>query len=76
MLSQLFSAVAVGVAAVTIVGAYSQESAFQLRQENQPNYWPRQGTTLSGRYQNGSWVPLPLRSSYGEFRGGSPSSGK
>ena len=76
MLSKLFAAVAVGVTAVTIGAAYTQRSAFQLRQEQQPNYWPRRGTVLSGRYRNRVWVPLPLRSTYGEFRGGSPSSGK
>jgi hypothetical protein len=76
MLTKLFAAIAFLVALITITSALTQRSALVLRQEQQPYYWARHGTNLSGRYYGGRWQPDPLRSTYGEFRGGGPSAGK
>lgn len=76
MLTKLFAAAAFLIALMTIVSAFTQRSALVLRQEQQPYYWARYGTNLSGRYYGGSWQPNPLRSTYGEFRGGGPGAGK
>ncbi|NJK29564.1 MAG: hypothetical protein HC851_15550 [Acaryochloris sp. RU_4_1] len=76
MLTKLFAVTTIGVVATSILAAYTQRSAFQLRQERQPNYWSRRSTTLSGGYRRGIWVVSPTRSSYGSFRGGSLGVGK
>lgn len=75
-MTKIFAAAALLIVLVAIVGAYRQRSALYLRQEAQPNYWPRHGTVLSGRYQGNIWQPLPIRSAFGAFQGGGPSSGK
>lgn len=76
MLSKLFASVAMGVAIATILAGYTQRSALRLGQDKQPDYWPRRGTSLSGGYRGGVWVPLPSRRGFGGFRGGGPSAGK
>ncbi len=76
MLTKLFSVATIGIVAASILAAYTQRSAFQLRQERQPNYWARRGTRTSGRYRGGVWVVSPARSSYSGFRGGSLGMGK
>lgn len=76
MLTKLFAVATVGIVAASILAAYTQRSAFQLRQERQPNHWRRRGTTTSGRYRGGVWVVSPARSSYSGFRGGSLGVGK
>lgn len=76
MLTKLFSVATVGIVAASILAAYTQRSAFQLRQERQPNHWTRRGTRTSGRYRGGVWVVSPARSSYSGFRGGSLGVGK
>lgn len=55
---------------------FRQTSAFNLGEENQKNFWPRNNTTSSGVYVGGVWRPSSVRSSYGNFSGGGPSAGK
>lgn len=76
MTSKLFALITVLIASAAIYSAYTQRSAFFLRQERQSSYWPRHRTRLSGRYRNGVWISTPSRQSYGQFRGGGPSFGK
>ncbi len=76
MLTKLFAAATIGIVATSIFAAYTQRSAFQLRQERQSNHWRRRGTTMSGRYRGGIWVVSPARRSYSGFRGGSLGVGK
>ncbi|MBF2028342.1 MAG: hypothetical protein IGS48_16510 [Oscillatoriales cyanobacterium C42_A2020_001] len=76
MLSKLFAAAAIAIAAITLTAGFTQQAALVLRQENQDNYWPRYDTQSSGTYRSGVWVSSPLRSSYGSFRGGGPGAGK
>ncbi|MDX2217305.1 MAG: hypothetical protein SFY66_28820 [Oculatellaceae cyanobacterium bins.114] len=76
MLTKLLAAAAFFIAFSTVVFAFTQRSALVLRQEQQPHYWGRHGTELSGRYYGNSWQPSPLRSTYGAFRGGGPGTGK
>lgn len=53
-----------------------QTSAFNLGQEKQNNFWRRYNTQPSGTYVGGVWISSPIRSSYGDFPGGGPSTGK
>lgn len=76
MLTPFLAIATLVITGVTITAGYTQTSALQLREERQSLYWPRYGTTLSGRYYGNSWQPLPTRSAYGEFRGGGPGAGK
>ncbi|MBD2461933.1 hypothetical protein H6G89_12840 [Oscillatoria sp. FACHB-1407] len=76
MVTKLLAAAAFFIALTTLVFAFSQRSALVLRQEQQPYYWARHNTYLSGRYYGNSWQPNPARSTYGAFRGGGPSAGK
>lgn len=76
MLTKILAGVASAIALVAIVAGYTQRSALTLREEKQPHYWPRYSTDLSGTYRGGNWQALPNRSSYSEFRGGGPSTGK
>ena len=76
MLSKLFAAMAMGVAAVTIVSAYTQRSAFRLRQENQANHWPRRGTILSGRYRREPGYPYRCAPPMVDFGAAAPVLGK
>jgi len=76
MLSKLFAAVAVAIAAITLFAGFTQRSAFVLRQEDQSNYWSRTDTQPAGTYRGGVWVASPDRTSYGGFRGGGPGAGK
>lgn len=76
MLTRIFAAVGIAFALAAIAASYTQRSAFYLGQENQPTYWPRHGTQLSGRYRSGVWVPLPGRTTYEGFQGGGPGLGK
>ncbi|PSO55808.1 MAG: hypothetical protein BRC40_05235 [Cyanobacteria bacterium QH_8_48_120] len=76
MLIRIFAIAALIIALFTIWAAYTQRSALSLRQEKQSAYWSRHGTSLSGQYQGGTWIFLPSRSSYGDFRGGGPGAGK
>lgn len=76
MLPKLFVVAALIIALFTGWAAYSQRSALHLQQENQPYFWSRHGTSLSGGYRHRIWLPLPSRSDYGGFRGGGIGSGK
>lgn len=76
MITKLFAAAGLGIAIITIFTAFKSPSAFRLRQEEQPDFRPRRGTDLSGRYTKGEWVSAPSRREYSNFRGGGPSSGK
>ncbi|NBD17116.1 MAG: hypothetical protein GVY04_13540 [Cyanobacteria bacterium] len=76
MLPKIFASIAFLIAVLTIFASYTQRSALALRQESQPLYLPRHNTGISGYYFGGSWRPTRLRSDYGSFRGGGPSSGK
>lgn len=76
MLTKLFAIAAILIAVITIGAAYTQTSALTLRQEQQPWYWPRHGTHLTGGYRSGVWIYSPNRSSYDSFPGGGPSFGK
>lgn len=76
MLTKLLAAAVLLIALVTVTSAFNQRSALVLRQEQQPYYWSRHGTELSGRYYGGRWQSSPLRSTYGSFRGGGPGAGK
>ena len=77
MVPKLFAFITLLIALGAITAAYSQRSAFYLRQERQPHYWPRRNTSLSGRYRNGVWVGSPSRQNFGGgFQGGGPRSGK
>lgn len=76
MLTKLFAAAAVAIAAITLTAGFTQQAALVLRQENQDNHWPRHGTTTAGTYRSGVWVASPTRRSYGSFRGGGPGAGK
>ena len=70
MIAKLLALVTILIAVVAIYSAYTQRSAYVLRQERQPHYWPRRGTRLSGQYRRGRWSASPSRQSYGQFRGG------
>ncbi|MEM7578653.1 MAG: hypothetical protein AAF316_02185 [Cyanobacteria bacterium P01_A01_bin.80] len=77
MLTKVFAGIAVLMAMWSISDAYSQKSAFVLREKKQANFSPRYGTSLSGSYgNNGTWIFVPGRSSYGSFQGGGPGTGK
>ncbi|MEL6164953.1 MAG: hypothetical protein AAFR37_14770 [Cyanobacteria bacterium J06628_3] len=77
MLTKVFAGIAVFMALWSITDAYTQKSAFVLREEKQANFSPRRGTSLSGSYNSGgTWVFINSRSSYGGFQGGGPGSGK
>lgn len=76
MLTKLFAACVLVIAAITLTAGFTQQAALVLRQENQDNYWSRHGTSTSGSYRSGVWVASPDRSSYGSFRGGGPGAGK
>lgn len=76
MLAKGCAACACLIAIASIWAGYSQVSALNLRQEKQPLYWPRHRTYRSGYYSNGRWQPLPRRTAYGTFQGGSTGSGK
>ncbi|MBW4486393.1 MAG: hypothetical protein KME12_01250 [Trichocoleus desertorum ATA4-8-CV12] len=76
MMTPAFAIAAVLVTGITLTAGYTQSSSLHLREERQPMYWPRYGTSLSGRYHNRTWIPGPERTSYGEFRGGGPGAGK
>ncbi len=76
MITKIFVAIAIVIAAFTLTAGFGQQAAVVLRQEQQTQYWPRRGTQLSGVYQGNRWVPSSVRSSYSNFRGGGPASGK
>lgn len=77
MLTKVFAGIAVFMALWSITDAYTQKSAFVLREEKQSNFSPRRGTSLSGSYsRGGGWIFVPSRSSYGNFQGGGPGTGK
>lgn len=77
MLSRLLGIAALLVAALSVLAAYTQRSAYSLGNEMQPHYWPRQQTVPSGHYRNGVWISSPAtRSDYSRFRGGSFAAGK
>ena len=78
MLTKVFAGIGVLIALWSITDAYTQKSAFVLRQEKQANFSPRSGTGASGYYDNrGIWIfNSGSRSSYGGFQGGGPGSGK
>lgn len=77
MLTKVFAAIGVLMAMWSITDAYTQKSAFVLREEKQANFSPRRGTGASGYYDNrGIWIFYSGRSSYGGFQGGGPGSGK
>jgi len=76
MLPKIFAGVTLAIAILTVFASYTQRSALSLRQESQPFYIPRHNTGISGYYFGGNWQTTPLRSDYGNFRGGGPGSGK
>ncbi|MEA5597026.1 hypothetical protein [Rivularia sp. UHCC 0363] len=78
MLTKIFAGIGVLIAIWSITDAYTQKSAFILREEKQENFSPRRGTSLSGNYgRGGTWIFYSSeRSSYGSFQGGGPGSGK
>lgn len=76
MLTKLYAGLAGAIAATSMYTTVSGRSALVLRQENQATYWDRHNTVVSGVYRSGRWVEVPMRSAYGEFRGGGPGSGK
>ena len=76
MLTKFYALGAIAIAVLTIKAAYSYQSAFVLRQENQNNYSTRRGTRLSGAYIGGYWQASPSRSDYPDFRGGGLGTGK
>ncbi|AFY55357.1 hypothetical protein Riv7116_2860 [Rivularia sp. PCC 7116] len=78
MLTKVFAGIAALMAIWSITDAYTQKSAFVLREEKQANFSPRRGTSASGYYNNrGTWIFYSSeRSSYGGFRGGGPGTGK
>ncbi|MEO1429625.1 MAG: hypothetical protein AAFS12_10325 [Cyanobacteria bacterium J06632_19] len=78
MLTKVFAGIAVLMAIWSITDAYTQKSAFVLREEKQANFSPRRGTRASGYYNNsGTWIFYSSeRSSYGGFQGGGPGTGK
>jgi hypothetical protein len=76
MLPKLAAAGAFLIALLAILGSFSQVTALHLRQESQPLYWPRRGTTISGLRYNNRWQPRANRADYGEFRGGGIGAGK
>ncbi|MGF1536900.1 MAG: hypothetical protein ACFB4J_10520 [Elainellaceae cyanobacterium] len=76
MLPKLIAATALVVTVLAIGGSYSQMSALNLGQDQQPFYRPYWGTQLSGVRYGGAWQPTPLRSSYEGFSGGGPGAGK
>ncbi|GEM_PF-833020 len=78
MLTKVFAGIAVLMAIWSITDAYTQKSALILREEKQSNFSPRRGTSLSGSYgNNGTWIFYSeTRSSYSNFQGGGPGSGK
>ncbi len=77
MLSKVFAGIGLIMAIWSVSDAYTQKSAFVLREEKQANFSPRRGTSLSGSYgRGGTWIFIPTRSSYGNFQGGGPGTGK
>ena len=77
MLAKVFAGIAVFIALWSTTDAYTHKSALVLREKNIENFSPRRGTSLSGSYgSNGKWIFIPSRSSYGDFQGGGPGTGK
>ncbi len=76
MLTKFYALGAIAIAVLTVRSAYSYQSAFVLRQENQNNYAVRRGTRLSGVYRGGYWQASPSRADYPDFRGGGLGTGK
>lgn len=76
MLTRVFAIAALLIGGITVYGGLTQRSSLHLRQEQQPLYWSRHGSSLSGRYRSQAWVPSPQRATYGSFRGGGPGAGK
>lgn len=76
MLSKIYALSAIAIAVLTVRAAYSYQSAYTLRQENQTNYSSRRGTRMSGVYIGGYWQASPSRAEYPDFRGGGLGSGK
>jgi hypothetical protein len=76
MLTKLLVLAVLAIAVFTLAAAFTQRSAFVLRQETQPYYWSRHNTQTSGSYSGGSWRSNPVRTSYDQFRGGGPGVGK
>ncbi len=64
------------IALLTLWMAFTQQSAFVLRQENQDQYWSRSDSLRpSGSYVGGRWQ-YSSRETYAGFRGGGPGTGK
>jgi len=75
-MTSVFAIAAFLITGITLTAGLTQSSSLHLREERQPLYWSRYGTSLSGRYHNQVWMANPERTSYGEFRGGGPGAGK
>ncbi|OKH51492.1 hypothetical protein NIES2101_18145 [Calothrix sp. HK-06] len=78
MITKILFAGTVLIAASTIYASVTDSNALVLRQEQQSNYSPREGTNPSGRYNSqGVWIFTSTeRTSYENFQGGGPGSGK
>lgn len=76
MLSKLCAILAYFVAGASVVGAYSQASALNLSQTEQPLYMPRHNMVYFGPYRSRRFQSFSNRSAYGGFRGGGSGAGK
>lgn len=76
MLPKLIAASALIIAVLAVWGSFTQISALNLGQSQQPFYRPYYGTRLSGMRYGGQWQPTPARSSYEGFSGGGTGAGK
>ncbi|BAZ05604.1 hypothetical protein [Calothrix sp. NIES-3974] len=79
MIAKIISAGTILFAMTTLHAGYVNKSALVLRDSNSTNsYSGRSGTRLSGSYNSsGVWIiNSESRSSYENFQGGGPGSGK
>jgi hypothetical protein len=76
MFTKILSTGTLLIAASTIYASIADTNALIIRQE-QSNYSPREGTNPSGSYRGGVWIYTSTsRTSYENFQGGGPGSGK
>jgi hypothetical protein len=75
MLIKFLTLSTAAIALLTLWMAYTQQSAFVLRQENQDQHWSRSNIRTSGSYVGGRWQ-YSSRETYAGFRGGGPGTGK
>ncbi len=81
MITKIFGGIAILIAIWSITDAYTQKSFVQLREEKYATFTPQENnrtirTTVPSNRTTTIVVPSGGRSSYTNFQGGGPGSGK